>query len=177
MGDFDETVRRVLDDDRIRAVERRILPGHDDHAIGFAAAWHTHVLELERATTAGDEHPWTAHDFLAALTVRDHLQSALRLLPVTLREHMAELTGPVDDRYRACTVADTAKVVPIAAGFDIGDRGWWWFRVPDGGEIGATLAALANRTDPAPDEPSHDPATTAAPVRRRWITSLLRPGR
>ncbi|MFF0544187.1 hypothetical protein ACFYTF_15260 [Nocardia thailandica] len=148
MGDFHGAVRAALDDEEIRAIERRTLPGGDDHALSIAAAWDAHVGELKRARGDVDgESPWTAYDFVAALTVRDHLQAALRLLPVVLRERMAELTGPVDERYRACTVPDTARVVPVAAGFDVDDRGWWWFRRPGDGELGEALGGLRDERE------------------------------
>ena len=95
-------------------------------------AWKAHVEKLEGDLDLPntDRSVWGAHDFIAALYMRDFLQSGLADLSDNRPTHIDEVIAKIDARFRSFTEADALGCAERIDGrFELA-RGWWWHRIP-----------------------------------------------
>lgn len=114
-----------------------LASGERRDAIRLADAWTAHVekIDQDRALPWTDRTVWNEHDLCAALTLRDYLDAAIRVLPAPLAVKVSKYADGPDRRFRMITVDDSGKRMAAVAGVDPVGREWWWYRVPDSGPI------------------------------------------
>lgn len=106
-------------------------------------AWSRHLARLEQEADlqAGDDR-WGAHDFFAALSLRDALEHALEALPRNQAQVARDELAARDAVLRQFTEEDAAHLVRRFGERPTGD--WWWDRVPISGLVREELAAWAS---------------------------------
>ncbi len=114
-----------------------------DLVVGWAA--HVNRLHSEQYLRPGEDHEaWTAHDYVAALIIRDVIERALRLLPREVEDHAFTVVTKHDELLRAFTEPDHTGVLQRFAPGEWGS-GWWWQRLPQSGPVRQELEAFAAR--------------------------------
>ncbi len=139
-GELDDA-RARLDADALAVLATHAVSfgGTRTDALALAVAWQLHVakLDADRVLAWEDRTVWNEHDLAAALLLRDAAGAALEALPdsaAAVRQSVTRRLGEADARFRDITVDDDGVRMARVAG-RTGERGWWWFRVPDSGPI------------------------------------------
>jgi len=92
-------------------------------------AWAAHVVHLYEDIHERSEGSWGAHDYVAALFIRDRVEAGL-----VSTEFRPAVVQAVDALFEAFTVEDEAMLLdPVQARPDAG--GPWWSRVPASGPV------------------------------------------
>ncbi|MDR2983840.1 MAG: hypothetical protein LBV34_03275 [Nocardiopsaceae bacterium] len=106
-------------------------------------AWKGHVEKIEGdlSLPESDRSLWGAHDFIAALYIRDFLQVGISGLKRVGHEKFDRIVEEIDERFRSYTEADEIGLAERADGRSGPNRGWWWRRIPDRGLIRIELSA------------------------------------
>ena len=114
----------------------------------LARAWWEHIskLEADLSATPEDQSVWGAHDFVAALVVRDALAKGITRLEGELRQAVEPAVASVDQRFRAFTEPDEDGCIKRVDGRSSEGRGWWWARVPRQGPIHAEMQLYYGHT-------------------------------
>jgi hypothetical protein len=133
-------IRSLFSDAEIAEIAGHPVRLADDSeldAIDLAQTWANRVqkIDRDRALPSSDHSVWTEHDLAGTLFARDRLQRGLEQLPPALRERLESWVAGVDERFRSFTVDDPAGRMGTVANVDLGQRSWWWRRVPDSGPI------------------------------------------
>ena len=142
-----------LSQDDLVALESIVVPWSASRGRSLAqllGLWLRHVDRFE-ADAELDPSEWnrpnvlTAYDYVAALVLRDALESGLGLSADTAaRVPGLVCLATIDARFRQMTRDDNpglgllGSLVAPLANASIGD-GWWWSRVPAGGPVLAEL--------------------------------------
>jgi hypothetical protein len=87
---------------------------------------------------------WGAHDYLAALSLRSMVASALERQDADIRQIANAVVRPADDKFISFTERDLGRVVERFAGQSHDDSAWWWHRLPVSGPVRAELLPVAN---------------------------------
>ncbi|GIH01964.1 hypothetical protein Rhe02_00310 [Rhizocola hellebori] len=122
--------------------------GRSRSVADLVVSWAGHVnrLHAEQYLRPGeDNEAWTAHDYVAALIIRDFVERALRLLPRTAEDHAFTAVTKHDELLRSFTEPDATGVLQRFAP-DEWNAGWWWQRLPQSGPVRQELDAFAART-------------------------------
>jgi hypothetical protein len=103
-------------------------------------SWAAHVLHLVREVESFDpKQAWGAHDFLAAVYIRDRLDKGLAGTGGTLAP--VEVT---DELFRRFTRPHGERSLRLLDP-DVPDGPWWWRRVPTAGPVADELSDLHAR--------------------------------
>jgi hypothetical protein len=115
-----------------------------DLVVGWAA--HVNKLHAEQYLRPGeDNEAWTAHDYVAALIIRDFVERALRELPRVVEDHAFTAVTKHDELLRSFTEPDSTGILQRFAAEEWNSN-WWWQRLPQSGPVRQELDAFADRT-------------------------------
>jgi len=100
-------------------------------------AWRGHIDRLlrEQDSTLEDHSVWGAHDYAAALHLRDGVARGLNTLPDEGRFDAISLVRSVDEIFMQFTEPDIACLVVRFLATDECRREWWWYRIPTRGPV------------------------------------------
>ncbi|WP_236787664.1 hypothetical protein [Amycolatopsis sp. GM8] len=107
-------------------------------------SWSAHVTKIiADLDKSDDDHSvWGAHDLIAALVARDHVENGILQLCGELRRRVRKFTDEIDQEFREVTEVDSDGAVPRVSERNVADRDWWWRRSPGKGPIHDELVAL-----------------------------------
>ncbi len=107
--------------------------------------WDEHVKRLRAEEHRSSEDPsvWGAHDYLAALHLRDLVIAGADQSPSEIREVALRLVASVDEAFRAFTEPDSVGVVDRFSGEQHSESEWWWKRLPKSGPVREELLHIA----------------------------------
>lgn len=119
------------------------------------ASWATRVSRVAEEMPAPVVlSTWGAHDYFAALAVRDFLQAGAAQLNAEQLVELEERVGPTDGLLRRITEPDEKGLVVRFGEVAPSRQHWWWARLPMTGLIREELEAwLSNAESPEPGEP------------------------
>jgi hypothetical protein len=105
--------------------------------------WCGHVMKLaddllEEAT----EDPWTVHDFIASLYIRDAVQRGMEY--GDMRNVTISAVAAADEVLRSITIEDQQGLL-ASCDPDVPATPWWWGRVPARGPIDAEIRQIVER--------------------------------
>lgn len=102
-----------------------------------AHAWWKHVSKFEADLTASpdDRSIWGAHDFVAALVIRDAVDEGISRLESDLVRIIKPAISDADQRFLDFTEVDADGSIEKIEGRSAQGRGWWWARIPKRGPI------------------------------------------
>jgi hypothetical protein len=95
--------------------------------------WRQHVERLvaeQGKSLKQDRDVWGAHDFLAALFLRDVVERGLHQSPSEVLGEAQALVRHADHSFVDFTVDDIENVVARFSGEDHDKAAWWWRRIP-----------------------------------------------
>jgi hypothetical protein len=121
--------------------------GHSRSVADLVVGWAAHVnrLHSELYLRPGeDNEAWTAHDYVAALIIRDFVENALRLLPRAVEDHALTAVTKHDELLRSFTEPDATGILQHFAPQEWNSH-WWWQRLPQAGPVRQDLDAFAAR--------------------------------
>lgn len=100
-------------------------------------AWFLHVQRFETDLEPGvdDRSVWVAHDYVAALIIRDMIAQCMGQVPEHLRPGIAAAIENVDQRFRVYAEPDSRGYAERVEGSKKTRRGWWWNTIPRRGPI------------------------------------------
>jgi hypothetical protein len=106
-------------------------------------AWSDHVLRLYRErdmTLAEAPSAWGVHDYIAALSIRDHLEHGLEQIT---EQRIPSVVEIADELLRTFTATASAGMTRLSA-FDetIPTEPWWWQRLPTTGPVAEEVRAF-----------------------------------
>jgi hypothetical protein len=99
----------------------------------IVVGWAQHVERLraeEHSNLRKDPDVWGAHDFLAALYLRDLVERGLDRSSPSVFGQAQLLVADADRSFTDFTVDDTQEVVVRFSGEDHLEAAWWWHRIP-----------------------------------------------
>ncbi|WP_405055943.1 hypothetical protein OG474_24740 [Kribbella sp. NBC_01505] len=120
---------------RLRAVTVEVAEGRSLDLVELLKAWMVHVAKIESdmSLPSSDRSVWGAHDFIAALYLRDFLGVGLSDLDEDLRARIESAVVEVDHRFSSYTEPDSSRVLQRVDRRKQPDPGWWWRRIPRSG--------------------------------------------
>jgi hypothetical protein len=103
-------------------------------------SWAGHVLRLFRESTGQVPDSWGAHDYIAALYVRDRLGNALKRMTNEIHRDDPFSVQTIDSLFVSFTSADVEHQLRRFQDELPGDP-WWWQRIPTTGPVATQLRA------------------------------------
>ncbi|MCX6405284.1 MAG: hypothetical protein NTV28_00030 [Propionibacteriales bacterium] len=99
--------------------------------------WQRHIARLaEEMRGPAREETWGAHDYFAALSLRDHIETGRDGLGRRHDHLVAASVAATDELLRAITEEDRRGVVILYGEPEsILSSRWWWHRLPMGGLV------------------------------------------
>jgi hypothetical protein len=140
MTTFDEWLRRHIDNADVGRLNEIVIPVSAEDSLGLIdllRAWWEHLSKFEADLSASsDEHLiWGAHDYIAALILRDLAAKGIARVDVGLRSQIESAVSGIDRRFIDLTVDDKDGCTERVDGRVDPSRGWWWKRIPRCGPI------------------------------------------
>jgi hypothetical protein len=83
---------------------------------------------------------WGAHDWIAALYIRDRVQHAVDSRPA--HDDVPATVQVTDELFRSFTTPDERHLLQRLAD-DSPREPWWWGRIPKSGPVASDLSAFA----------------------------------
>ena len=114
-------------------------------------AWKLHIDKLIGDTLrfSGDRSLWGAHDYVAALVIRDSIETGLGLLGADHRKLMGTSLTDTDSMFKEYTEEDRDGCTGRILGEEVTDRPWWWGRIPRQGPVRREIEThYGHRADP-----------------------------
>lgn len=127
------------DADRFRSITVDIGYGRSRTFYDLVMAWNHHVERLRKEAGKQEDDArftWNEHDYVAALFLRDNLESGLR---TSEDDRARKAVDKVDASFRSFTGEGPAELLPRLADVSPDNRGWWWRRVPLTGPVARDL--------------------------------------
>lgn len=126
--------------DDIRQLNEVTVAISPSRTLGLAdavRAWWEHVSKLEHDVLLPRDDPsiWGAHDFIAALVIRDVVAAGIARLSMDLKNKLQPAVASTDQRFLDYTEADSDGCIEKIDGRPNSHRGWWWQRAPKTGPI------------------------------------------
>lgn len=132
--------------DPLELVNVRLTPDRSISLADLAVGWSQHVLRIAaEATAAESSSAWGAHDYIAALSLRDLYERGsadVRTGP----EIAVQRVRASDQLLSSVTELDTAGLVRRFADHR-GPTRWWWDRIPISGVIRLELEGWRARIE------------------------------
>ncbi|MFV2013691.1 MULTISPECIES: hypothetical protein [unclassified Micromonospora] len=112
-------------------------PGRDIGLVDLVGAWREHLSKLEADLLApsDDRSIWGAHDYVAALVIRDLIAQGVALLSLDLRPRIEPAVAELDQRFIKFTEPDLEGYAERIDGRVKPDREGWWYRIPKSGPV------------------------------------------
>lgn len=106
--------------------------------------WCGHVMKMFADASGSTDEPWTIHDLVASLYLRDAIHRGLAQLPQQQSEVTIAAVATADEVFRSMTTEDQQGLL---AQFDpdVAISPWWWVRIPLRGPIAAEFRLLRRR--------------------------------
>jgi hypothetical protein len=119
------------------SVNVEVGEGKSIAALDLVDGWASHVLRLlheSGASVQDDDLASGAHDWIAALYLRDRVQRVVdAAVPATVEA--------TDELFRSFTKPDEEQFLRRAA-HDLPREPWWWGRIPTAGPVARELSAI-----------------------------------
>ncbi|MFV2111357.1 hypothetical protein ACFHW0_03320 [Micromonospora sp. LOL_025] len=111
-----------------------------DRGIGLVdlvEAWREHLSKLEADLLApsDDRSIWGAHDYVAALVIRDLIAQGVARLGRDRRPRIEPALAALDQRFMNFTEPDMEGYAERVDGRVEPKREWWWSRIPKSGPV------------------------------------------
>ncbi|WP_157756682.1 hypothetical protein [Plantactinospora sp. KBS50] len=112
-------------------------PGRDIGLADLVGAWREHLSKLESDLLApsDDRSIWGAHDYVAALVIRDLVAQGLALLSFDMRPRTERAVAELDQWFMNFTEPDPEGYAERIDGRVKPDREGWWYRIPKSGPV------------------------------------------
>lgn len=152
MGDDAATWLRVrLGEADVTRINGVVVPASPDRSLGLAdlvGAWREHLLKFESdlLVAADDRSTWGAHDYVAALVIRDLIAQGVALVSLDLRSRIERAVAELDQRFTNFSEPDPEGYTERIDGRSKPDRGWWWHRIPKNGPVREEILAYYGRS-------------------------------
>ncbi|MGC5033949.1 hypothetical protein [Micromonospora sp. DT229] len=134
---------RVSDADSLlfNTVVVPVSPNISLGAMDLLRAWWEHLSKFtaDLSVPPGDRSIWGAHDYIAALILRDRLAAAISRVDPTRRYRIESVVAEIDQLFMDFTEPDNDGCIERVDGRQDSSRGWWWKRVPARGPVRAEL--------------------------------------
>lgn len=106
----------------------------------LADGWSAHVRRIidEFDARQEDRTTWGAHDYVAALHLRDAIERGLQMLDESSRAAALDQVAATDQEFSDQTEDDQGTLLSAFLGSS-GDA-WWWQRIPVRGPIRSEVA-------------------------------------
>ncbi|MFC7219749.1 hypothetical protein ACFQLX_16490 [Streptomyces polyrhachis] len=129
-------------DAELRLVTVRVAEQRELDMVELLKGWRAHVVKIERdmPLPMSDRSVWGAHDFLAALYLRDFLESGISGVREEFVPNVRAAIEDVDARFISYTVADDLRLNERVDRREQPDAPWWWRRIPLSGPAREELA-------------------------------------
>lgn len=109
--------------------------------------WEKHVRRLERELRQPvTELTWGAHDYFAALFLRDFISRGTELQGFEITRQVDERIAAVDALFREFTESDKRGLVTRFGEVTPSSNAWWWRRVPTQGLVRDELETWLTRS-------------------------------
>jgi hypothetical protein len=107
--------------------------------------WLKHVkhLQAEEHSSLQDARVWGAHDYIAALHLRDMVFTGVDQSPSEIRDIALSRVATTDEIFKSFTEPDLRGVVDRFSGEQHVDSEWWWKRLPKSGPAREELLQIA----------------------------------
>ncbi len=132
---------RVSDADALlfNAVVVPVSPRASLGVMDLLRAWWEHLskFEADLSLPSGDRSIWGAHDYIAALILRDHLAAAISRIDPIRKSQIESVVAEIDQLFIEFTERDDDGCIERADGRQDPGRGWWWKRIPGRGPVRA----------------------------------------
>ncbi|WP_146605647.1 hypothetical protein [Micromonospora craterilacus] len=112
-------------------------PGRGIGLVDLVGAWREHLSKLESDLLAplDDRSIWGAHDYVAALVIRDLIAQGFAQLSFDMRPRIERAVAELDQRFMNFTEPDPEGYAERIDGRVKPDREGWWYRIPKGGPV------------------------------------------
>ncbi|GGK49967.1 hypothetical protein [Nocardia camponoti] len=146
----EHALRSLFSSAELAEIDSRSIKRESDgskDALSLLINWRSHIekIDRDRALSWDDRSVWNQYDLVAALTIRDHLQCALEVLPADVRSKIENWVLKVDEKFSDFTVSDSGERIQRVVGQSINGRQWWWFRIPADGPIATDFERMAKQ--------------------------------
>jgi hypothetical protein len=153
---LDDWLARVLPHQEVEDLRNVTVAVADQRSLDLAnllQAWKAHVekLESDLSLPDADRSVWGAHDFIAALYLRDFVEAGIPDIPEGSSQSVERVIAESDERFRSYTEIDELGWVEHVDGRPDPSRGWWWRRIPIRGPTRKELilySGIAGTTEP-----------------------------
>ncbi|MGB3438435.1 MAG: hypothetical protein WBA97_06735 [Actinophytocola sp.] len=100
-------------------------------------AWKLHITKLvgDMLRSSEDRTLWGAHDYVAALVLRDSIEAGMDLLGVEDRKIARVLLNDIDSLFKGYTEEDHDGCTSRIIGKESVGLSWWWGRIPRQGPV------------------------------------------
>jgi hypothetical protein len=137
---FNEWLPRRIDEANVLRLNEIVVPISPETSLGLIdllRAWweHLHKFEADLLASPDDRLIWGAHDYIAALIIRDHLAKAMLRVDPVLKHQADSVISEVDRRFTDFTEHDEDGCTERIEGRIDPSRDWWWKRVPKRGPV------------------------------------------
>ena len=104
--------------------------------------WCGHVMKLTHDASEVAEDPWTVHDFIASLYLRDAVERGI----VSGESGNVSISAveAADEVFRSITIEDQDSLL-ARCDPDVPGSPWWWRRVPARGPIAVEIQQIVER--------------------------------
>jgi hypothetical protein len=108
--------------------------------------WLKHVkrLQAEEHCSLQDPRVWGAHDYIAALHLRDMVFTGVDQFPSEIRDIAVSRVTTADEAFKSFTEPDLRGVVDRFSGEQHVDSEWWWKRLSKSGPAREQLQQIAD---------------------------------
>ena len=122
---------------QLRAVMVRIAPEAISSLYDLLLGWREHVNKLisDLSRDVNDHSVWGAHDLVAALVIRDHVEEGSKFLDGPLRGMVDRFVAKIDKDFEHFTELDGQGSLRRVDGRNVLPDSWWWRRVPASGPV------------------------------------------
>ncbi|WP_134765113.1 hypothetical protein [Nocardioides sp. 1609] len=109
--------------------------------------WRSHVrrLSVELDAETSDRATWGAHDYAAALHIREAFERGLALLQAQDRADAKREVADSDQYLQTRTEPDVGGLLNELLSAEATSDSWWWHRVPKRGPVRDELESYKRR--------------------------------
>lgn len=126
-----------VDLDELDESQVQVSPENAVGVGGLLRAWWEHVSKLvsDLSVPPNDHGVWGAHDYLAALIIRDRLAEGLSHIDPKIMRAVAPAVTEADKMFEGYVEMDADGCASRIDGRSHSAKAWWWERVPKAGPV------------------------------------------
>ena len=132
---------------RLSSITFPASPNRLARLVDMVGAWREHLgkFEADLSAPADDRSVWGAHDYIAALAIRDRVARGLAILDPDIRAGIEPVVAELDQRFADFTEPDVEGCTERIDGRADPDRQWWWQRIPKAGPVREEISLYYRR--------------------------------